>query len=287
MKHEEVLVKPWSCILKNLKELPAVMAVVVNEGGTRPAWQVKDEHNENILMAWPKDTLLRAGIIIGGETEGKLEPKAIFPFMEGFPNTMRVEGSYAYENGLEGEVACFAGNAKEPLWFYDPLFFRDKKVDLTEGVEQTFYLSGLCMGMRRALLDEITITSGPHYEAHAKKWLAENPGKTRLDVPALKVNIHGKRLLAPTNITTEYQARVVVEEVEEFMFGPDTGPEKIYRFVATFGDEEKVRILLFVPEKVCFNGYVPHKDDEVDLIFWLQGRVVDINSEDIVKETVQ
>ncbi len=283
MKHEELLVKPWSVLLNNLKEIPYVMKVVVDEGGTRPAWNAKDGKSENFVMAWPKEPLLRAGIIVGGEVDGKLEPKAIFPFMEGFPNTMKVETTHAWANGVEGEVGCLAGESDQILWFYNPLFFRDKVIDLTEGIEQTFYLSGLCLGLRRALLDEITITSGPYYEAHAEKWLQENPDKTRLDVPALKIDIHGKRLLAPTDIASEYQARVTVEKVEEFIFGPEKGGEKIYRFVATFGDKENVRILMFVPAKACAKGYVPKAGDEVDMIFWMQGRVVDIAADDIEK----
>ena len=43
----------------------------------------KDGNQENFVMAWPKEPLLRAGIIVGGEAEGKLEPKAIFPFYGG------------------------------------------------------------------------------------------------------------------------------------------------------------------------------------------------------------
>ncbi len=283
MKHEELLVKPWSVLLNNLKEIPYVMKVVVDEGGTRSAWNSKDGESENFVMAWPKEPLLRAGIIVGGEVDGKLEPKAIFPFMEGFPNTMKVETTHAWANGVEGEVGCLAGESDQILWFYNPLFFRDKVIDLTEGIEQTFYLSGLCLGLRRALLDEITITSGPYYEAHAEKWLQENSDKTRLDVPALKIDIHGKRLLAPTDIASEYQARVTVEKVEEFIFGPEKGGEKIYRFVATFGDKENVRILMFVPAKACAKGYVPKAGDEVDMIFWMQGRVVDIAADDVEK----
>lgn len=286
MKHEELLVKPWSVLLNSLKEIPYVMKVVVDEGGTRPIWRTKSGNNENFVMAWPKEPLLRAGIIVGGEVDGKLEPKAIFPFLEGFPNTMRVETTHAWANGVEGEVGCLAGESDQVLWFYNPLFFRDKVIDLTEGIEQTFYLSGLCLGLRRALLDEITITSGPYYEVHAEKWLKENPDKTRLDVPALKIDIHGKRILAPTDSACEYQARVVVEEVEEFEFGPKGGG-KIYRFVSSFGDKENVRILMFVPEKVCPKGYVPKAGDEVDIIFWMQGRVVDVAEGDVIEEKIQ
>ena len=63
------------------------------------------------------------------------------------------------------------------MWFYDPLYGRDRD-DLTAGVTHTFLLAGLAYGLRRALLDEITITRGPQFEAHAAAWLAANPARS-------------------------------------------------------------------------------------------------------------
>ena len=34
----------------------------------------------------------------------------------------------------------------------------------------TFLLAGLALGLRKALLDEITITQGVRYEAYAEAW---------------------------------------------------------------------------------------------------------------------
>ena len=53
------------------------------------------------------------------------------------------------------------------MWFYDPLYGRDKD-DLTPGITHTFLLAGLAFGLCKALLDEITITQGVRYEAYAE-----------------------------------------------------------------------------------------------------------------------
>ncbi len=44
---------------------------------------------------------------------------------------------------------------------------------------------------------------------------------------------------------------------------------------------------MFVPERVCPKGYVPKAGDEVDMIFWLQGRVIDVAEGDIIEEKIQ
>ena len=39
----------------------------------------------------------------------------------------------------------------------------------------------------------MTITEGVEYERYVAEWLAQNPGKTRLDVPQLTVDLRGAR----------------------------------------------------------------------------------------------
>lgn len=109
--------------------------------------------------------------------------------------------------GRVGEVLAQPDDDGAPIWFFDPLYYRDAKVDLTPGVTQVFYLSGLCYGIRRALLDELTVTQGPVYEAWAKKWLTANPEKGRLDVPPLKIPLRGSNLLQPAARCSEYEAQ--------------------------------------------------------------------------------
>ena len=153
-------------------------------------------------------------------------------------------------------------------------------MDLTPGVTQTFYLAGLCLGIRRALLDEMTVTKGPMYEAHAAKWMEAHPDKTRLDVPPLKVSLNGMRVLGPTERCSEYQGRVRIYDVDSFEFGPEGAREKVYRFGATFGAADTpLRLILYAPERICFKGYEPKEGHEVDVVFWMQGRVVDAGDE--------
>lgn len=52
---------------------------------------------------------------------------------------------------------------------------RDKD-DLTPGVTHTFVLAGLAYGLRKAMLDEITITQGKRYEAYAGAPNTDQPG---------------------------------------------------------------------------------------------------------------
>lgn len=287
MQHIENHLRPWSTVLPNTKELPNVITVVVKHGGTRPAWCVKGNKQETMLLAWPKESLMRASILVTGEEEGKLDPVSVMPFLEGRSNELRVEKTHAWKNGVEGEVACAMGDSEELLWFYDPLFFRDIKTDLTEGVTQTFFIAGLCLGIRPALLDELTITSGPHYEAHLATWLQENPDKKRIDAPALKVPLKGQRILAPTQVASEYQARAIISTVETLDFGPEQSPTKIYRCGVTFGQEKFLNVMMYISEKVCLKDYTPQVGDEVDMLFWMQGRVVDIDEEAILGQSAE
>ena len=155
-------------------------------------------------MAWPRESLLRAGVVFTGRKDAHLDSCGrIFPFWRGFANSLTVVEVYPWKQGKTGmrgrvgEVLAQPDDDGAPIWFFDPLYYRDAKVDLTPGVTQVFYLSGLCYGIRRALLDELTVTQGPVYEAWAKKWLTANPEKGRLDVPPLKIPLRGSNLLQP------------------------------------------------------------------------------------------
>ena len=126
-------------------------------------------------------------------------------------------------------------------------------------------------GLRRALLDEMTITEGVEYERYVAEWLAQNPGKTRLDVPQLTVDLRGARIVVPGDVASEYQIRVPVTSVEEMHIQN----EKIYMLIVEFGlnTPNPLRFPLYAPERVC--KIVPQAGDEIDAIIWLQGRIID------------
>jgi hypothetical protein len=224
-------------------------------------------------MAWPGESLLRTSVVVAGKPEGQLPAVAVAPFMEGFPNELMFHEAYAWKDGHAGEILA-QPDGFHPLWFYDPLFFRDV-AGMEDGKIATFYLSGLCYGIRRALLDELTITEGPRYEQHALEWMKKNPTKTRLDVPPLKIPLKGRTIIDLFQHCSEYQCRAVIFDVDSFMFGPEQAQMKIYRFGIGFGNPEKpTYAIIYASERVC-GKYVPVENDEVDIVFWMQGRVAD------------
>ena len=271
--HFEGLGRQWAVLVGDPAALmPQIVGTVLHSGGTRPDWQRKSNTEELVLMAWPADEPLRAGVIMRGPVEGDLKPATAMPLMEGLPNDLLVDQTVLWGTGVEGHVGVTMIEGRNPLWFYDPLFFRDKE-DLTPGVTHTFVLAGLALGLRRALLDEMTITQGPRYEIYAAAWLDENPGRTRLDVPPLKVDLKGKKIITPGRNFCEYEVRNTImsvdktrmDKVEVYLLGMEFG----------FDDREPLRIMVYAPQHLL-EGYEPKVGDEVDAYLWLQGRVMDM-----------
>ena len=96
------------------------------------------------------------------------------------------------------------------------------------------------------------------------EWLAQNPGKTRLDVPQLTVDLRGARIVVPGDVASEYQIRVPVTSVEEM---------HIQNVEFGLNTPNPLRFPLYAPERVC--KIVPQAGDEIDAIIWLQGRIID------------
>ena len=273
INHFEGLGDRWHCLLDNpAQAMPGLVETVVREGGTRPAWKKTTAKHETILLAFPPTDPIRGAVVVQGEPGGEMKAKTACPLLEGLPNDMTIAEVYPWKSGVEGAVAARRNEDGEPIWFYTPFLFRDRD-DLTPDVRQTILLSGLAMGVRRALVDEMTISSGPDYEQHAAIWLADNPDKTRLDVPQLKVPLSGARILQGGGLSCEYQVRAPITSVELTNFGP----EKVYIIHVRFGlnTENPLELPIYASTKACKN-YVPHPEDEIDAYVWLQGRMLDI-----------
>jgi len=274
MQHLESMGDKWFTLGIGSQDIPGVITTTLELGGSRPSWEKKDEKTERMLMAWPSDTLLRASVLVAGEPGGRLSAVAVAPFMEGFANRLAVRESFAWKGGHAGEILA-QPEGFPPLWFYDPLYFRDAE-GMGKEESREFFISGLCYGIRRALLDELTVTEGPAYERHALEWMKANPSGTRLDVPPLKISLQGKSIIDVTDRCCEYQCRASIFDVDSFMFGPENAQQKIYRFGISFGNPQTpVYAIIYAPERVCYKGYVPAEGDDVDMIFWMQGRVAD------------
>ncbi|MBQ7739396.1 MAG: hypothetical protein IJT59_07070 [Desulfovibrionaceae bacterium] len=284
--HFEALGAAWASVtgLDPRALIPQVVATVLQDGGTRPSWRWEEKDSEFILMAWPKEQALRAAVLMNGKIGGQLKPTNAFPLLEGLPNDLTVEVVHPWESGHGANVGCVMVENQNPMWFYDPLYGRDKS-DLTPGVTQTFVLAGLAFGLRRALLDEITVTKGPVYEQYAAEWLAENPDKTRLDVPPLKIDISGQKFIQPGENYTEYQMRCVIDDIDDAVL--DKMPIKIIYTHFPFKDRPPLRLPIYV-SKLSLKDFEPKVGQEIDAYVWLQGRIIDFDpNEDVpTKEDV-
>ena len=274
--HAEGLGDAWAVVLgRNPAALmPQVISTVLHEGGTRPAWQWKRGGKEYVLMAWPREEALRASVLLRAEEEGgQLRPCDAVPLLEGQPNDLTVESVHPWENGSGADVAVSMIEGKNPMWLYDPLYIRDKD-DLTPGITHTFTLAGLCFAVRKALLDDVTITQGPQYDAYAADWLAAHPGTGRLDVPPLKVSMKGRRMIMPGRRFCEYQIRADVEAVRQGQL--EQMPITLMYLRFPFEGREPMLLPVYA-SKMVLKDYEPKAGDEIDAYVWLQGRVIDFD----------
>lgn len=275
--HAEGLGQVWAALTgRDPREIMAqVVGTVIHEGGTRPPWQWKHGGQEHILMAWPQDQPIRAAVLMAGPEGGKLKPVTAVPLLEGFPNDLTVEDIHPRQEGMGGDVAVNMLEGKNPMWFFDPLFGRDKP-DLTPGVTHTFWLAAAALGVRKALLDEITITSGPRYEAYAESWLQDNPGKNRLDVPPLKLDIRGKTFIMPGRFFGEYHLRATIEKIDDCQF--DKMPVKALYLSFPFDDRPKMHLALYAAQ-CALRDFTPEEGAEIEAYAWFQGRIIDLESQ--------
>lgn len=272
--HVEGLGDVWAALTgRNPREImPQVVATVLQEGGTRPPWQWKKGGREYVLMAWPQEGPVRAAVLVAGEDGGQLKPVTAVPLLEGLPADLLVDSVHPRNEGLGADVAVSMIEGENPMWFFDPLYSRDKD-DLTPGVTHTFWLAAVAFGIRKALLDEVAITSGEDFEEHAKKWLLENPDKSRLDVPPLKLVVKDRHFIMPGRNYCEYQLRARVEKVEDYTF--EKMPLKALYLEFPFENRANLHLVLFA-SKMTLGDYEPAVGEEIEAYAWFQGRIIDL-----------
>ena len=273
--HYEGLGDAWAVLTgRNPAEVMGqIVATVLHEGGTRPAWQWKRGNMDHILMAWPQDQPVRASVLMTGEEGEKLTPTSATPLLDGLPNDLMVDSIYAWESGMGANVAVSMIEGKNPMWFFDPLYGRDR-ADLTPGVTHTFLVAGLAYAVRKALLDHMTITQGPQYEAYAEQWLEANPDKSRLDVPPLQVDVSDRHMIMPGRNFSEYQMRAIVDEVQDTHL--ENMPIKVLFVTFPFENRDPLRLVIYA-SKMVLGDLEPEAGMAIDAYIWLQGRIIDID----------
>lgn len=276
--HNEGLAHIWHALtgLDPQILIPQLVGTVLHEGGTRPVWQWERHNREYVLMAWPADQPLRAAVLMAGPKDGKLKPVTAVPLLEGFPNDLTVETVHPRQTG-GGDVAVAMLEGKNPMWFFDPLFGRDED-DLTTGVTHTFWLGAIALGVRKALLDEITITTGPQYELYANEWLENHSDKKRIDVPPLKIDIRGKSFIMPGRVFGEYQLRATIEKIQDCQL--EKMPIQALFLSFPFEDRPSMRLPLYVSEKTL-GTFKPQAGEEIEAYAWFEGRIIDLEQSQV------
>lgn len=274
--HSEGLGDPWVALTGRdpAQIMPQIVGTVLHGGGTRPAWQWTEKGQEHILMAWPQDQPIRAAVLMVGAEGKELKPVTAVPLIEGLPNDLEVESSHPRQEGLGGDIAVSVYEGKKPMWFFDPLFGRDRQ-DLTPGVTHTFWLGAIALKLRKALLDEVALMQGPEYEEHAAAWLKEHPERDRIQVPPLKINVRGQHFIMPGRYFGEYQIRATVEDVEDWKL--EEMPIKALYLAFPLEDRAPLRLPLFA-SRFVLGEYEPVKGDEIEAIAWFEGRIIDLES---------
>ena len=128
-------------------------------------------------------------------------------------------------------MSATCNEGANPLWFYSPFLFRDRKNSPPASAIPSLS-PGSPTGLRRALLDETTITEGVEYERYVAEWLALKSGQDPPRRPQLTVWISGGAShRRPGDVASEYQIRVPVTSVEEMHIQT----KSIYMLIGGFG----------------------------------------------------
>lgn len=272
LKHFEGLGDKWRALVQNPDvTVKGLVPTIANEGGTREAWQSHTPDGHTVLLAWPATEPCRAGLIIRGDQNGaNYQPVSALPLLEGLENELEVTEVRPWANEAEGEIAA-SRNGEEPIWFYDPLLYRDRWSCLV-GQKQVFTLAALAYALRPATRDSIQVKGGPQFDAYASAFLEKNPGMTAEQVPPLTLPLKGARIMQQYANASEYQLRVPVEEVSTCQFNG----EKVTMLTISLAgkDEKALRAMLYVSQ-ATLGGYEPKAGDDVEAIVWLQARLVD------------
>lgn len=279
--HNEGLGHVWQALTGMNPEIliPQVLGTILHSGGTRPPWKWKWKGQEYVALAWPQDQPVRACALLCGKEGGELRPVTVVPLLEGLPNNLSVDSVHPRNAGHGGDVASKMLADQNPMWFFDPFYTRDA-YDLTPGITHTFWLAGLALGIRKAVLDDITLVQGPQYEAYAANWLENHPGAKSQDVPPLKLEIKGKHFIMPGNFFGEYKIRAIVEKLEDCQF--EKMPVKICYLNFPFNERENMRLPLFASQFIL-GDYEPRTGDDIEAQIWLQGRIIDLEAPDSMR----
>ncbi len=195
---------------------------------------------------------------------------SLYPFMKGAKNDdLTIETMYIWENKQECEIEA---NFKDitDISFYVPSYYQEKN-KYKVNKKSSFYLSALACDIQKTEPNSFKIDSGATYDFMLKRFLEENPTKTKKDYPYVEIETGKASMFLPTEDASYYQFQSNISKVEHGIFGK----VKITILdISVIRDIEKgdLHIKLYVPEKLL-KGYKPKVDDNITGTLWLSGYI--------------
>ena len=177
-----------------------------------------DKNCKLIPLMYPKSNAVQICSLLINNIDNKDENsvESFFPFLEGIENKMIIQDKITWSNNIEGEIEVESedGNCYS---FFAP-FYKYNFSNCKIGDYIDVYLSGLAYYIENAK-DKYKISKGPYYEMELKKYLNDNPKKTKKDFPYATIYAEGSVAVIPTaeNSLFEYRGKVLDLEYVKFL----------------------------------------------------------------------
>lgn len=223
---------------------------------------------ETALLQYPPNSSCTLGILFYKKPDWEsAELISVYPVLQGFPNRLQILNYKAWDNNLEGMIACCT-QEQFSIAFFNPFYFVQKN-SLPIGSTKQIDLSAVAFSLSVAEAKEIELKKGDFYNLLLADFLNENPDKTENDFKKPVINFGPLHMLISTGYTGEYQYRslVIGREETEFL------GEKIFRYRILFNPDshntDPELWLYAAPHHI--KGRTPLIGDYIEGILWLEG----------------
>lgn len=188
--------------------------------------------------------------------------------MQGYPNFLQIDETYAWKSGVEGYVSASTKNGPS-VDFLAPLFYKEDE-DYQPEIWVTVYLSALALTLQPAKTEVFKVSEGQTYEMMLNEFLQENPDKTKKDFPYIEMSTKKMTAFLPIEDASFYYYRAKILRV--FSMDPFEEAEIFKLLVLLTGDSPKNSLKIYLyAKKRDLNGYTPQEGDFIEGNLWMYG----------------
>ncbi|MDR1942160.1 MAG: hypothetical protein LBQ47_07520, partial [Endomicrobium sp.] len=232
--------------------------------------KIKHDLHEAAYIVYPENNSIQLCSLIEKKNNTN-EFISMFPLLAGIPAKLNITEKYTWENGLEGEVSGKWLGGRE-INFFAPFYYQ-QFLNTEINKEFTVYLSGIAFSVKDDTGNKFEIDKGDMYEMQLRKFLKDNPDKTKKDFPCITVHMGDVSVLFPTQYYSNFEYRGPILSIEYTeLLGAKIAKAKI-RILRSGYDvkaEEELCINLYLTEH-ALNGYNPKEGDCITGAMWLTG----------------